>query len=123
MKYYQYVTQELKDEYIKEYFNAINVLENLDLIKNMPYDIYPDIIQEQLLLNQLCIYRGYSLGTVFDTSEGPYLKINKDKYMHLISDKKYIMLPLVKKWLLELNPSLYEKLRPIEESILLGQRN
>ena len=38
--------------------------------------------------------------------------------MHLISDKKYIMLPLVKKWLSELNPTLYEKLLPIEEEIL-----
>lgn len=111
-------SQEVKDLYIKEYFRAIEVLENLGLVENMPYDIYPDIIQEQLLLYQLCEYYNYKLSTVFDTSEGPYLKINKDKYTHLISDKKYIMLPLIKNWLKELNPDLYDKLVPIEEKIL-----
>ena len=110
--------QEVKDRYIEEYFKAIDVMDRLGMLKDMPNNINPDIILEQLLLNQLCIYYGYSLNTVFDTSEGPYLKINKDKYMHLISDKKYIMLPLVKKWLQELNPGLYEKLLPIEKEIL-----
>lgn len=110
--------QEVRDRYIEEYFKAVDAMDKAGLLKDMPNNINPDILLEQLLLHQLCLDQGYTLNTVFDTSEGPYLKINKDKYMHLISDKKYIMLPLVKKWLSELNPTLYEKLLPIEEEIL-----
>ncbi len=110
-------SQEVKDRYIKEYFKAAEVLDKVGKLQDMPLNIHPDILQEQLLLYQLCQFYGYNLSTVFDTSDGPYLKINQDKYVHLISDKKYIMLPLVKKWLRELNPELYEKLIRIEDKL------
>ena len=116
-------SQKVKDRYIEEYFKAVDIMKSLGKLDDMPNNINPDILLEQLLLNQLCIYNGYTLNSVFDTSEGPYLKINKDKYIHLISDKKYIMLPLVKKWLQELNPELYTKLLITEREILEKQIN
>ena len=109
---------DLKEEYINEYFKCMNIMGSYGLLEDMPNDINPDILLEQLLLNQLCIKRGYKLNTVFETAEGPYLKINKDKYMHLISDKKYIMLPLIKGWLNDLDSELYTKLLEVEKDIL-----
>lgn len=110
--------QLLKTEYIDEYFNCINVMKSKGILYDMPNNINPDILLEQLLLNQLCIKKGYKLGTIFENAEAPYLKINKNKYAHLISDKKYIMLPLIKKWLEELNPQLYNKLIKVEKEVL-----
>ena len=110
--------QELKDKYINNYFSSIDKMDKAGITKNMSRKINPDIILEQLSLHQICNYYNYKLNPIFNTTAGPYLKVNEYMYVHLISDKKYIMLPLVKKWLQELNPSLYEKLLPIEKEIL-----
>ena len=109
-------SEALKEKYISEYFRIMELINASG--KVMPKDLCPDILLEQLMLNQLCIHDGYKLSTLFDTSEGPFLKKNDYKYVHLISDKKFLMQPLVKLWLKDINPELHEKLNNYSETLL-----
>lgn len=101
---------ELKKLYLKSYFDLMDSIIESGLDKTSDPSIDFDLITEQQLIGQVCHKYGFTINSLFKTSVGPYLRANKDLYVHYLGQKKYIMLNLIKKQLSELNSELFNRI-------------
>ena len=100
--------QELKDKWLKAYWDITNTLN-----QKRPHNLsekycIPDLISEQWMLYQLCQQNRYSVDTICNGWDD---KINPKfyGYTHLISEGKYKVDDKLKVILKKLDPELYEE--------------
>ncbi len=105
--------QDFKDKYIEQYFH------NIDIIKNISFFYWPDIILEQYFLQTLANKEGYSLRPIFPNypSEQTEKMAIEMGFAH-IGHLKFETLDAVKSWLMNCNPYLYNTTKKRTEELI-----
>ncbi len=93
--------QALKDIYIREYKNYI------DLLDKYPLKLVPDFILEQLNLYNLIRKYNYSVQEIIDKNNLTQ-SANYIGYAHILGSAKYRMFDAISAKLMELNPIIYK---------------
>lgn len=104
--------QELKEKYIKGYFDNVQKLKTY-LTSEAPINFCtPDLVLEQRYLFELtkdnysyqCVCEGFNYDDINNNAK-------KLGYLHLLTNRKYNHTEQIKEWLKKLNPDIYNQIQ------------